>query len=141
ANPISKLWRDNARIGLERLRYRLLAVGLLGRLLAALLVDPGVHRGHQTSRLLLGADLPNERRARLHRLGNCPVGLFRGRLEQPRDQVALLLGGEVPAVDVLRDDIGNRIINAQMVSVPDGPAVRVCSSIWSGCQPSARTAR
>src|SRR5262249_57460331 len=42
-------------------------------------------------------------------LGGLAGGLLRLRLDQLGDQIALLLGSEVPAVDVLREDKGNRI--------------------------------
>jgi hypothetical protein len=50
--------------------------------------------------LHLGALLSDERRARADLLRDLPVRLLRVRLEQRRDQLALHLGGEVPAVDV-----------------------------------------
>src|SRR5262249_3324184 len=58
-----------------------------------LLLSDGAHR------LVVGLRL----------LGDLPVGLLRLRLDQLGDQIALLLGSEVPAVDVLREDKGNRI--------------------------------
>src|SRR5262245_26413761 len=94
----------------------LVAVGrpaLACRLLAASLVGPGVHRGHVAGRLALGADLPDERRARPHRLRDLPIRLARIGPEQLGDQVTLLLGGEVSAVDVGGDDVGGRIITGK----------------------------
>src|SRR5262249_18527934 len=101
-------------------------LGLLRWLRARLAVsaDGFLQLGNLPSSLHLGTHLFDGVMARPDLLPDLPIGLFRPRLEQFGDQVALLLGGQVPAADVLRDDVGERIINAQI-----GVAAR-----WSGCK-------
>src|SRR5262249_11376489 len=47
----------------------------------------------------------------LHLLGDLPVGFLRRRLDQLGDQIPLLPGGEVAAVNVGADDEGNWVVN------------------------------
>src|SRR5215467_12486572 len=113
---------DDARIRLDRLPDRLLGLGLLGRFLRRLMAAPGVgsrvHGGHVAGRLPFGADLPNERGARLHRLGDLAIGLAGIALQQLGDQVALLLGSKVTTVNVPADDEASGVADP-VVTVAD----------------------
>ena len=66
--------------------------------------------GNFPTRLLLSPDCADRLVVDLHSLGDLPIGLLRRGFDYLGDQLAPLLGGEMPAVDVGADDVGPCII-------------------------------
>src|SRR5262249_14789742 len=80
------------------------------RLLAAPGVDPRLDVGNFPTPLQFGAHGSDRLVIGLYRLSDCPIGLLGRRLQQLGNELAPILGGEVPAVDVGGDDVGVWII-------------------------------